>query len=173
MEMEAPMSDSRTVEPLGARIAHALAERRPQPSSDFAARLERASEPTRPSHMTGVLAVAVAACAILVIAVTGRASLPAPIEWPEQAGGQPPPDATPATMPAATLPHGGKYTANQCGQCHSPAPPSSPASHEPNGSFPLVGGHRAVPCATCHAPNKRPQRDCMSCHTPGSWKLTP
>ena len=165
------MSDSRTVDHLGERIADALAERRVQPSSDFEARLERASQPARPSRVTGVLAIAATACAMLVVVVTQpeRAPVPAPIERPERAAGQPPPSQPPAPV----LPHDGKYTANECGQCHRSAPPSPPAAHEPKGSFPLVGGHRMVPCARCHTPNKRPQRDCSSCHTPGSSKVKP
>ena len=161
------MSDSTRTVDLGERIARALAERRPQPSSDFEARLERASDPARHSQMTALLAVAAVACAILAVVVTRPSvSGPAPTEMPERGHGQPPPSAT----LAPTLPHDGKFTANECNACHRPAP-RPPASHEPNGSFPLVGGHRTVSCATCHARNKPPQRECSSCHTPGSWKL--
>jgi hypothetical protein len=149
--MEVFMSDPT----IGERIAHALAERRPQPSSDFEAHLERAIEPPRYSPMTAVLAVAAMACAIVVVVVTrpGSESRTAPTERPEHTYGQPPPRPT----LAPTLPHDGKFSANQCNTCHQPAP-RPPTPHEPNGRFPLVGGHRTVSCATCHVPNQPPQR---------------
>jgi len=146
---------------LGERIGHALAARRPQPSSDFEARLERAVQPT-PSRMTGMLALAAAACAIVVVVITRPGREPETIERPERPAVQPPRRAA----PAPTLVHDGKYTANQCSQCHRPARPSAPGVHEPKGTFPLDTWHGGVPCTSCHVPNKPLQRDCKSCHPP-------
>ena len=153
------MSESKTTaEPLAVRIAHALADRRPLPSSDFEARLERASERAHLSPMTGLLAAAVVACAILIAVVMRPDPDPAfRAELPEL---QQPPSAT----PAPPLPHDGRYSSNQCNDCHSPAPPP-PTAHQLNGDFPLVGGHGSAACATCHVAGKSPQRECSSCHT--------
>ena len=172
------MSESKTAaEPLAERIAHALADRRPPPSSDFEARLERASERAHLSLVTGLLAAAVVACAILIVVVMR----PDPAFRAVLLELQQPPNATPAPM----LPHDGRYSTDQCNHCHRPAPPPL-TSHQMKGGFPLVGGHSSVACATCHAAGKSPQRECSSCHTdphrgargtkcaachpPGSWK---
>jgi hypothetical protein len=157
-------------EGMAERIAQALADRRPVPSTDFEARLERACEPARLSHLTGLLAAAAVACAMLVVVVThpGPGSRPAPSEWHERPQGPRPPSATPATK----LPHDGKFSVDQCTTCHTDAAPRPPALHEPKGSFPLDGDHRTVPCAACHAANKPPQPACSSCHPPGRGKLT-
>jgi hypothetical protein len=156
------MSESKTsAECFGERIAHALADRRPPPSSDFEARLERASERAYVSlsPMTGLLAAAAVACAILIVVVTrpdpaSRAALPDP-ELQQQ---------PPSTTPPPPLPHDGQFSTTQCNNCHAPAP-APPTSHQTNGDFPLVGGHRSVACATCHAAGKSPQKECSSCHT--------
>jgi hypothetical protein len=175
--METPMSESKTAEPLAERIALVLAERRPSPSSDFEARLERATDRAHRSLTTGLLAAAVAVCAILIVVVVRRDSAFRAVS--------PEPQPPPGTTPAPALPHDGRYSTNQCNQCHRPAPPPL-TSHQLNGKFPLVGGHASVACASCHAAGKTPKRECSSCHTdphrgargtacaachpPGSWK---
>jgi hypothetical protein len=178
------MSDSKpTAEPLSERIAHALGDRRPPPSSDFEARLERACERPHRSLMTGLIPAALVACAILIVVVVrpdpaARAVPPEPQHLP---------NTTPPPTPPPKLPHDGRYSTNQCNQCHRPAPPNPPTIHQPNGAFPLDGAHRSVACATCHTAGKAPQRECSSCHVdphrgtrgtkcaachlpPGSWK---
>ena len=163
-------------EPLADRIVEALADRRPSPSRDFEARLERASERAHQSFVTAWLAIAVVACAILIVVVMRPA--------PDRDVVHPELQQRPSVTPAATLPHDGRYSASQCNQCHRPAPPPL-AVHQPNGTFPLVGGHHSAPCASCHVAGKPPKRECSSCHTdphrgahpdcagchpPGSWK---
>src|SRR5687768_7884291 len=109
------MSESKTTaEPLAVRIAHALADRRPPPSSDFEARLERASERADLSLMTGLLAAAVVACTILIVMVIR----PDPAFRAVAPELQHPPSAT----PAPALPHDGRFSSDQCNHCHDPAP---------------------------------------------------
>ena len=188
------MSESKTIaEPLAERIANALAERRPRPSSDFEARLERASERAHQPLMTGLLAAAVVACAILRVVVMRpdpefRAAV-SDLQQLPSAAPAPKPAQTPAPKPAQTpaprLPHEGRYSTNQCNQCHRRAPPPL-TFHQMNGGFPLVGAHSTVACATCHVAGKQLQPQCSNCHTdphrgargpacadchpPGSWK---